>query len=84
MTTFEKVKQIAVEQLGVEEADVNMDSTFIDDLGADSLDVYEIVTAVEDEFDIEIDPEETEKIVTVEDAVNALKDAQKKNAESAV
>ena len=81
---FSKIRDITANILNLHPDEIGMQTTFIDDLGADSLDVYEIVTAVEDEFDIEIDPEETEKIVTVEDAVNALKDAQKKNAESAV
>ncbi|WP_346354517.1 acyl carrier protein [Azotosporobacter soli] len=72
MTTFEKVKQIAVEQLGVEEADVNMDSTFIDDLGADSLDIVELIMAFEEEFGIEIPDEIAEKIKAVKDAVEYI------------
>ncbi|EGO65153.1 acyl carrier protein [Acetonema longum] len=72
MTTFDKVKEIAVEQLGVDEADVSMDSTFIDDLGADSLDIVELIMAFEEEFNIEIPDEAAEKIKTVKDAVEYI------------
>lgn len=72
MSTFEKVKQIAVEQLGVDEADVTMDSTFIDDLGADSLDIVELIMAFEEEFNIEIPDEVAEKIKAVKDAVEYI------------
>ncbi|AJQ27469.1 acyl carrier protein [Pelosinus fermentans] len=72
MTTFEKVKQISVEQLGVDEADVTMDSTFIDDLGADSLDIVELIMAFEEEFNIEIPDEIAEKIKAVKDAVEYI------------
>ena len=72
MTTFDKVKEIVVEQLGVDEADVAMDSTFIDDLGADSLDIVELIMAFEEEFNIEIPDEITEKIKTVRDAVEYI------------
>lgn len=72
MTTFEKVKQISVEQLGVEEADVTMDSTFIDDLGADSLDIVELIMAFEEEFGIEIPDEVAEKMKAVKDAVEYI------------
>ncbi|WP_378955456.1 acyl carrier protein [Pelosinus sp. sgz500959] len=72
MTTFEKVKQISVEQLGVEEADVTMDSTFIDDLGADSLDIVELIMAFEEEFSIEIPDEVAEKMKAVKDAVEYI------------
>ena len=54
MSTFDRVKKIVVDQLGVSEADVTIDSTFIDDLGADSLDIVELIMAFEEEFDIEI------------------------------
>lgn len=72
MTTFEKVKEIVVEQLGVDEAEVAMNSTFIDDLGADSLDIVELIMAFEEEFSIEIPDEIAEKIKTVKDAVEYI------------
>ena len=72
---FEKVKKIIVEQLGVAETSVTMEASFIDDLGADSLDIVELVMALEEEFDIEIPNEEAEKIVTVADAVEQIKNA---------
>ena len=70
---FEKVKSIVVDQLGVTEEEVAMESTFIDDLGADSLDVVELIMAFEEEFDIEIPDEDAEKITSVGDAVNYIK-----------
>jgi acyl carrier protein len=70
---FEKVKKIIVEQLGVEEDDITMESSFIDDLGADSLDIVELIMAFEEEFDIEIPDSEAEKITTVGDAVEYIK-----------
>ncbi len=72
MTTFDKVKQISVEQLGVEEDDVTMESTFIDDLGADSLDIVELIMAFEEEFNIEIPDEVAEKMKAVKDAVEYI------------
>lgn len=72
---FEKLKQIIIDVLNVEEADVTMEATFIDDLGADSLDVFQIIMGLEEEFDIEIPNEEAEKIVTVGDAVEQIKNA---------
>ena len=72
MTTFDKVKEIVVEQLGVDEADVAIDSTFIDDLGADSLDIVELIMAFEEEFNIEIPDEIAEKIKTVKDTVEYI------------
>ncbi|MDD3158277.1 acyl carrier protein [Anaeromusa sp.] len=72
MSTFDKVKEIVVEQLGVEAADVAIDSTFIDDLGADSLDIVELIMAFEEEFGIEIPDEVAEKIKTVKDAVTYI------------
>jgi len=72
VTTFDKVKQISVEQLGVEEDDVTMDSTFIDDLGADSLDIVELIMAFEEEFNIEIPDEVAEKMKAVKDAVEYI------------
>lgn len=70
---FEKVRKIIVEQLGVEEDDVQMESSFIDDLGADSLDIVELIMALEEEFDLEIPDSEAEKITTVGDAVEYIK-----------
>lgn len=70
---FEKVKKIIVEQLGVEEDDITMESSFIDDLGADSLDIVELIMALEEEFDLEIPDNEAEKITTVGDAVEYIK-----------
>ena len=72
---FEKLRDIIVEVLNVDETEVTMESTFIDDLGADSLDVFQIITGIEEEFDIEIPNEEAEKIVTVGDAVEQIKKA---------
>ena len=69
---FEKVKSIIVEQLGVTETSVEMEASFIDDLGADSLDTVELVMAFEEEFGCEIPDEEAEKIATVQDAVNYI------------
>jgi acyl carrier protein len=70
---FDKVKKIIVEQLGVDEEDVAMEASFIDDLGADSLDIVELIMALEEEFDIEIPDTEAEKIITVGDAVDYIK-----------
>ena len=72
---FEKLRDIIVEVLNVDETEVTMESTFIDDLGADSLDVFQIIMGIESEFDIEIPNEEAEKIVTVGDAVEQIKKA---------
>ena len=72
---FEKLRDIIVEVLNVDETEVTMESTFIDDLGADSLDVIQIIMGIEEEFDIEIPNEEAEKIVTVGDAVEQIKKA---------
>ena len=69
----EKVKEIIVEDLGVEEKQVELTASFIEDLGADSLDTVELVMALEEEFDIEIPDEEAEKIVTVQNAVDYIK-----------
>ena len=68
----EKVKQIISEQLGVEEAEVTPTASFVDDLGADSLDTVELVMAFEEAFDIEIPDEDAEKIRTVQDAVDYI------------
>ncbi len=66
----ERVKKIIVEQLGVDESEVKNESSFVDDLGADSLDTVELVMALEEEFDIEIPDEEAEKITTVQSAID--------------
>lgn len=71
---FEKVKAIIVEQLGVAETSVTMESSFIDDLGADSLDIVELVMALEEEFDMEIPDTDAEKVVTVGDVVEYIKE----------
>ncbi len=71
---FEKVKSVVVDQLGVDEADVTMEASFVDDLGADSLDIVELIMGLETEFDIEIPDEDAEKITTVGDAVNYIKE----------
>ncbi|HLV89237.1 MAG TPA: acyl carrier protein [Candidatus Sulfotelmatobacter sp.] len=68
----EKVKQIIVEQLGVDEAEVTASASFVDDLGADSLDTVELVMAFEEGFDIEIPDEDAEKIRTVQDAIDYI------------
>jgi len=70
--TEEKVKQIIVEQLGVDEGEVTSSASFVDDLGADSLDTVELVMAFEEAFDIEIPDESAEKIKTVKDAVDYI------------
>ena len=70
---FEKVKDIIVEQLGVEEEEIKMEASFIDDLGADSLDIVELIMALEEEFELEIPDKEAEKIATVGDAVEYIK-----------
>lgn len=71
---FEKVKKIIVEQLGVAETSVTMEASFIEDLGADSLDIVELIMALEEEFDMEIPDEDAEKIVSVSDVVDYIKD----------
>lgn len=71
---FEKVKSIIVEQLGVEEEDVTPEASFIDDLGADSLDLVELIMAMEEEFDLEIPDEDAEKISTVGEAVEYIRE----------
>ncbi len=68
----ERVKKIVVEQLGVKEDQVTPEASFVDDLGADSLDTVELVMALEEEFDCEIPDEEAEKIATVEDAIKYI------------
>ena len=72
---FEKLQQIISEVLNVDAEEITMDTTFVDDLGADSLDIFQIIMGIEDAFDIEIDNDEAEKIVTVGDAVEQIKNA---------
>ena len=72
---FEKLKKIIAEVLNVDEEEISMETTFVDDLGADSLDVFQIIMGLDEEFDIEIPNEEAEKIVTVGDAVEQIKSA---------
>ena len=72
---FEKIKAIIAEVLSVDENEITMETTFTDDLGADSLDVFQIIMGLEEEFDIEIANEDAEKIVTVGDAVEQIKNA---------
>ncbi len=73
MSTIDKrVKEIVAEQLGVDEAQVTNEASFMDDLGADSLDTVELVMALEEEFDIEISDEDAEKIQTVQDAIDYI------------
>ena len=71
---LEKVKGIIVEQLGVTDTVVTMEASFIDDLGADSLDIVELIMAIEEEFDIEIPDSDAEKVVTVGDVVDYIKE----------
>ena len=72
-TVEERVKKIVIEQLGVKEEEVKNESSFVDDLGADSLDTVELVMALEEEFECEIPDEEAEKITTVQQAINYVK-----------
>ncbi len=74
MNIEERVKAIIVENLGVAEEEVTSEASFIDDLGADSLDTVELVMAFEEEFDLEIPDEDAEKITTVKDAVDYIKE----------
>lgn len=72
---FEKLQKIIAEVLNVDADEITMDTTFVDDLGADSLDVFQIIMGIEEEFDIEIANEDAEKIVSVGDAVEQIKEA---------
>ena len=72
---FEKLQEIIAEVLNVDPEEITMDTTFVDNLGADSLDVFQIIMGIEEEFDIEISNEDAEKIVTVGDAVEQIKNA---------
>lgn len=77
MANFDKVKDIIVEKLGIDEDKVTKDASFKDDLGADSLDIAELVMELEDEFEMEIPDEEAEKIVTVGDALDYIDKLEK-------
>ena len=72
---FEKLKEIIAEVLNVDADEITMDTTFVDDLGADSLDIFQIIMGIEEEFDIEISNYDAEKIVSVGDAVEQIKNA---------
>ena len=72
---FEKLQEIIADVLNVEMDDITMETTFVDDLGADSLDIFQIIMGIEETFDIEIDNEDAEKIMTVGDAVEQIKNA---------
>ena len=72
---FEKIQQIIAEVLNIDPQEITMDTTFVDDLGADSLDIFQIIMGIEEEFDIEIPNEAAESIVTVADAVEQIKNA---------
>ena len=76
-TIEERVKKIVVEQLGVKEEEAKNEASFVDDLGADSLDTVELVMALEEEFDIEIKDEEAEKITTIQQAIDFIKKNEK-------
>lgn len=71
---FAKVREIIVDQLGVEEGEVKLESSFVEDLGADSLDIVELIMAFEEEFDVDIPDEDAEKITKVKDAVEYIKE----------
>ncbi len=71
---FDRVKGVIVDQLGVDESEVTMEANFVEDLGADSLDIVELIMGLETEFDLEIPDEDAEKIATVGDAVNYIKE----------
>lgn len=72
MTVLERVSKVIIDRLGVEESEVKPEASFRDDLGADSLDVVELVMELEDEFDMEISDEDAEKIATVGDAISYI------------
>ena len=72
---FEKLQAIIADVLNVPKDDITPETTFVDDLGADSLDIFQIIMGIEEEFDIEIDNEEAEKITTVQDAVEQIRKA---------
>lgn len=71
---FQKLKTIVVDQLGVNEENVTMEATFVDDLAADSLDIVELIMNIEEEFDLEIPDNDTEKIVTIGDVIKYIEE----------
>lgn len=79
LTIESKVKKVIAEKLGIEESSIKNDASFIDDLGADSLDTVELVMALEEEFGCEIPDEEAEKITTVQKAIDYIKNREKKH-----
>ena len=79
---FEKLKKIIAEVLNVDEEEISMETTFVDDLGADSLDVFQIIMGIEEVFDIEVPAEEAEKITNVEEAVAMIKSAINSSSET--
>ncbi len=78
MENFDKLKEILVDVLGVKEEDIKAESRFVDDLGADSLDLVELIMSFEDKFSIEISDEQAEKLVTVKDALDYIESQSKK------
>lgn len=74
---FEKVRQIIAEQMSISEDEITMETSFVDDLGADSLDIFQIISELEENFDLEFDNEEAENIKTVGDAVEYIRKASK-------
>lgn len=72
---FEKLKQVIAQILNVDPEEITMETTFLEDLGADSLDIFQIIMKIEEEFDIEIPAEKVENIATVEEAVNLIKES---------
>ena len=72
---FEKLQEIIADVLNVQKEEITPETTFVDDLGADSLDIFQIIMGIEEEFDIEIDNDEAEKLTTVQDAVDQIKKA---------
>lgn len=79
--TFERIKKIIVDQLDVEENKITQDASFTNDLGADSLDIVELIMALEDQFDIEISDDEAQKILTIKDAIEYINDKIAKKEE---
>ena len=76
MSVFDKVKKITAEQLGIDEEEIALESSFIDDLNADSLDIVELIMAIEEEFEIQIPDEEVEGLKSVSDVVDYVKENQ--------
>ena len=74
---FKTMQDLIAEQFAIDADEISMDSSFVDDLGADSLDIFQIIMGIEEEFDIEIAQEEAEKIVSVGDAVEAIRNLKK-------